>query len=209
MRPQNVAQDAEPLPGPVVETAPPSSADVPDYSFLDTGRPGTVFRWDPCTPVRYRVDLADNDPRLMEAVMGAFHQLADATGLHFLDAGSSDADLVVAEVNEDSDAVLAGNTIGYARVTRAVWADGDARILSAEVLLEREYLVAVEQEPDGGRAAMGALLAHELGHTVGHGHAREPHQVMYPTLGEGSPLAYGVGHLAGLARLGAARGCLG
>lgn len=193
----------------------PSTADIPAdglaFSFLDTGRPGAVFRWDPCTPVRYRTDLGDVSESMRAAVSGAVQRLGNATGLSFVEvSGAQESDLAVTVVGEAADPVLAGATIGYARITRATWApEGDARIRSVEVLLEREYLAAAAGQSDAGAEAVGALVAHELGHAVGLGHSGDAHQVMYPTLGPDSPVAYGTGDLGGLARVGSGGGCLG
>ncbi|HET9944148.1 MAG TPA: matrixin family metalloprotease [Actinomycetes bacterium] len=179
----------------------------PAYSFLDTGRPGAVFRWDPCSAVRYRPDLGADGAAATGALTGAVRQVAQATGLTFVEAGSAgDADLVVVAVPQASDPMLAGPVVGYARITGATWSpQGDARIRSAEIRLEQEYVAG----PLADVASVGALLSHELGHAVGLGHSGDAAQVMYAAVRAGSPPAYGTGDLAGLARVGSAGGCLG
>jgi hypothetical protein len=52
-----------------------------------------------------------------------------------------------------------------------------------------------------------SLLLHELGHAMGLGHVAAKSEVMHEGLGPWSRPYYGPGDLAGLARLGAARGC--
>ena len=132
--------------------------------------------------------------------------MAEATGLTFVEVGSGvDADLVVSAATEASDPALAGAVVGYTRITGATWSEqGDARIRTAEVRLEREYLTG----PGVDAGSVGALLSHELGHAVGLGHAGDQGQVMYPEVGPRSPSDYATGDLAGLARIGSGGGCL-
>jgi len=67
---------------------------------------------------------------------------------------------------------------------------------------------AANLSPGFGPGGLGAVLMHELGHLVGLGHTQDPTQIMNPQLLQTKDGTYGAGDLAGLARLGAASGCL-
>ena len=194
------------------------------WTLLETGRPGTAFRWNPCTTVRYRAHL-DGAPAAMTAdVTEAIHRLAAATGLRFVDMGATDysgtfadsdqhgrpndADLLITVVDEAAAPALAGSTVGYASITHASWTTTDARIDRAEVVLERQFIATAPTGFGTTQAGSAELLLHELGHAVGLGHTSVAGQVMFPTLGSGQPPQYQNGDLNGLARVGATKGCL-
>lgn len=219
----------EPGPGtPAPETTQPAdqgagpTGPADAYTLFDTGRPGSVFRWDPCRPVRYRVHLGEAPAHLAAVVTRAVGRLSAATGLTFEELGPTaytgsagdptragwpaDTDLLLTVAGERDVPELAGAPVGYATLHRSAWSGADARIQRAEVVLEREYLRS--GDPTGAEAgAVGQLVMHELGHAVGLAHSADRTQVMYPRIG-GDRLDYQAGDLSGLARVGAEGGCL-
>lgn len=192
------------------------------YAVFDTGRPGSVFRWDPCRPVRYRVHLGGAPAQVTTAVTQAIARLGAATGLTFVEQGlttysgsaadptqagwPADTDLLLAVADELDVPELAGTPVGYATLHRSAWSGLDARIERAEVVLEREY-VTPSTSVGVDAAAVDQLVLHELGHAVGLAHSADQSQVMYPRIG-GDRSDYQAGDLSGLARVGAAGGCL-
>jgi hypothetical protein len=211
--------------GVTVEAGPGSPQGPADaWTLWETGRPGVAFRWDPCTVVRYRTHL-DGAPAAMTGnVTEAVHRLASATGLRFVDMGATsysgtfadpdqhswpnDIDLLITVADEADAPGLAGNTVGYADITPGGWTTTDARIDRAEVVLERQFVATAPTGFGTTQAGSAELLLHELGHAVGLGHTSVAGQVMFPTLGSGQPPQYQNGDLNGLARVGAAGGCL-
>jgi hypothetical protein len=218
-------RNAPPAPPVEAVVVPPAAAASADdaWSLLDTGRPGVALRWDPCRPVSYRVHLGDAPAGFAHDVADAVQQLAAATGLSFLDLGTTpypgptptgdqagwpaDADLLVSVSDENDDPTLAGSVVGYASVLRASWSATDARIERAEVVLRDEYVVSAEDATTPG-GTVDELLLHELGHAVGLGHSPDSTQVMYPELGHQTAPGYQAGDRNGLARVGAGGGCL-
>ena len=206
----------------VAPSGPQGPADA--WTLLATGRPGVAFRWNPCTVIRYRTHL-DGAPTAMAGdVTEAVDRLAAATGLDFLDMGSTtysgtftdpdqrlwppDTDLLITVADEATVPALAGTTVGYARITRGSWTSTDARIDRAEVVLEKQFVDTSPTGFDTAQAGSAELLLHELGHAVGLGHTSVAGQVMFPTLGGGRTPEYQSGDLDGLARVGAKGGCL-
>ena len=197
---------------------------VDAYSLFDTGRPGAVFRWNPCAPIRYRLHLDGAPAALAGDVTEALRRLSVATGLTFSNQGSTsyagsftdpsqlgwpaDTDLLLTVASEGAAPPLAGPTVGYATLNRSVWAGADARILRAEVVLEREFVDYARTGFDAGRSGTAGLLLHELGHAVGLGHSTDETQIMYPTLTDRPSADYQNGDRTGLSRVGSASGCL-
>ena len=216
------------LPAPVPPTVPPdadgSDGPVDAYTLLDTGRPGAVFRWNPCTPIRYRTRFDGAPPALAAAVVTAVQQLSAATGLTFVDLGRTDftgvlaggspgdrpadADLLLTVAAEAEAPTLAGPPVGYAALTRSVWAGPDARIVQADIVLEKQFVTSALTGLGSATGGAAALLLHELGHAVGLGHSLSDTQIMYPTLTDHLAPSYRSGDRSGLARVGVTAGCL-
>ena len=207
---------------PTAPAGPIGPADA--YSLFDTGRPGAVFRWNPCAPIRYRVHLDGATPALAGDVTEAIRRLSTATGLTFSYQGvtgypgsfgdpaqaawPADTDLLISVAAEAAAPSLAGWTVGYTTLTRSSWTPTDARILRAEVVLEREFVNSASTGFDAGGSGTAGLLLHELGHAVGLAHSSDDTQIMYPTLTDRPTADYQNGDRSGLSRVGSAGGCL-
>ena len=211
-------------PAPVVApVTPPAPVTVDRGSAssyaLHSNSNGTVTRWNPCAgPISVRV----NAPADAQAdVLAALTSVEAATGLDLAYAGATDfvptstnagtqpADLVIAWASRAASDIWSGSEVGVGGWrSRGTSSDGGATwtwsITSGFVIVDPAAAVA----PGFGRGATrGALLLHELAHALGLGHVSDPLQVMNPSLLSTSYGSYGTGDLAGLAQVGAAKGC--
>lgn len=197
-------------------TAAPASAQT--WSRED---PSFPFRWVPCQPIPYQVNLAGTSHRNLVALRDALGQISRATGFRFVYAGGSTAlpyargrstldqvpghGLTVAWATPKTVPGLAGNVVGlggpgvsYHRIgtewqidSGAVVIDKTARLTTAKV--------------DG--PSLRSLLLHELGHAMGLGHSPSKKDVMYEGLGPWSRPHLGPGDRAGLRDLGTSAAC--
>ena len=197
------------------------------FSWLATNADGSAIRWDPCHPIHYVTNLAAAPPTAAADVAGALSRITAATGIQFINDGTTN------EVPVTGRPVVQPNRYGpgWAPVLIAWGAPGPASLLPGENILGEggstwvspsggpsvyvSGIVAIDAAatavlPAGyGRGAtMGDLLLHELGHVVGLGHTNDTGQVMYPDLLARPSSSYGAGDLAGLRHLGVESGCL-
>jgi len=203
------------------------TADRAGFAFLDPpGLNGEVDRWDPCVPIHYVVNVEVGPSTAATDIAWAFAQVSRATGLRFVDDGTTKeepddarkdvrptkagwrwAPVLVALV---PDSVFHGKGLHADKDSLAytdpdIYSDssGDAQIVTAQVVVDADDIT------DGGHSDPGALgptLLHEFGHLVGLDHVHRQGEIMQPD--GGGVTSYGPGDLAGLHFLGRAHGCI-
>lgn len=196
--------------------APKQNAPAFALSYVDSlGRPA---RWDPCTVIRVRVNHDGAPSDADNLVKTALEKLHDASGLTFSVVGSTsyvpfagtgtrepDADLVIAWSDAAHVDGLASSTVGLGGFSATMTVKGPRATLG-QVVLDTSHPGMANGFVNG--AATGTVLLHELGHAVGLSHVSDRTQVMYPSITSASRPAYQDGDRAGLAKVGAAAGCL-
>lgn len=183
------------------------------HAYLQT-QPGSAspVGWDPCTPVRYVVNPTDAPADWEDLVTDGIDTIAAATGLTFLDQGTSqDRDfddreargatpdpVLIGWADEDEVADLAGDVAGLGGAV-SVWDRGRWRYTTGSVVLDTEAFSRLDERRQGREVEL-AILLHELGHVVGLGHVEDRGELMHA---DGVPRpGFGPGDLEGLAVLG-------
>lgn len=190
------------------------------YSFMAVSSGGTPFRWDPCSPIRYQVDLAGMPESVLDDVHEAVRLTADASGLRFEYRGlverTSPLDLIetLDFVSSAADGPLGWSpvliTFGSQEVFDRMGAPREAagvgmpvtsrydpdQFVSGLIVINADLPLASGFEHV---ASLGPVVEHELGHVVGLGHVLHPGQLMFP-----APIVrrWNDGDLTGLRRLG-------
>ena len=197
---------------------------VPETNFFHTvdNRP---VSWDPCSSIRWTMNTG-TDPRLPadidETVHAAVDRLETATGFTFVFVGPTNA-------VPDSSWWKTGNTEwsgtdnegnGYAPLNIAFVDRSDTDLLPADatavggaerivgpegpVYVSGSVLVSLNDissyKPGFVPGGLGALLLHELGHSMGLDHTDSVHEIMHTPIEHG-PGTFGPGDLAGLTTL--------
>jgi len=226
---------AEPT-APVVEVpapAPPETATpieattqetIDDYT-LNLNSDGSTVRWNPCSTIRWKANLTLAPDGALDALRAAMDDLATATGMTFTYAGATSAlptkawlegtvdsgTILVAWVPKGASDLWSGNADGeggwYKRGVSTNGVTWTWRIERGFVLIDPTSTAAYAAGFSSG-VSLGALLLHELAHTVGLGHIDDDSQLMYPTLSSSTDARYAEGDRAGLARLGRDAGCI-
>lgn len=217
------------LPAPVrdlVGLAPERLASAPDvddagvYAFMahQEGDPRTPIAYDPCRPLRVRINPELAPPGAVEIVRDAMDTVAGATGLVLQYDGSTterprwDDEFVpsflgrvrsrpalVSWAEESEVPELEGDVAGVGGSLAVRTGVGPARYVTGGVTLDAATFRMLADRPDGD-AQMRAIVLHELGHLVGLAHVDAPNELMHgDNLGL---LDFGPGDLAGLARVG-------
>jgi hypothetical protein len=187
--------------------------------------PGDVpIRWNPCTPIRYVVNLNGYADRNLIDIDEALDRMTAATGITFLNVGTSTYiptrsrptdlpqsqaltrtgpyDLLIA-LGAISDSDLLGSyTLGIAGPSW-VTSRGVTSYVHAAALFNMDLLDGVEPWSSEG---LGPVMLHEMGHVIGLGHFEDETQIMNPYAT--SVTAYADGDLRGLWEEGSSRGCI-
>jgi hypothetical protein len=190
------------------------------YSFMAVSPDGAPFRWDPCSPIRYQVDLAGMPEPVLEDIHEAVRLTADASGLRFEYQGlierTSPLDLIetLDFVGTAADGPLGWSpvliTFGSQEVFDGMGAPPGAIGVGMPVTSRFDPdqfvsgLIVINADTPLAPgfmhvASLGPVVEHELGHVVGLGHVLHPGQLMFP-----APIVrrWNDGDLTGLRRLG-------
>jgi hypothetical protein len=200
------------------------------YGFLAKTTSGRPMRYDPCSAVRYVINPAGAPAGAVDEVREAFRRLGNATGIQFVDAGTTNethvrigagtrpsyqptrygighwAPILISWATAADEPILAGNVLGYGGSTSYWTSLTDQAYVTGEVVFDRD--LSLVRPGFGPGLTRGNLVQHEIGHVAGLDHVQDRGQVMYPSISQSSPDGYGPGDRAGLAQLGAQAGCL-
>ncbi len=209
----------EPSPTAAGPAASGPATDANAYSFIGVTPEGTPFRWNPCAPIRYQVDLGTMPESVLDDVQEAVRLTSEASGLRFefagLVRGTSPVSVIelMDFVSYGQDGTPAWNPVLITFAHREVFHEfraGRALGIAFPVTSRDDYdqlvtgLIVVNA--DAGLApgfesvaSFGPVVEHELGHIVGLGHVAQPFQLMFA-----APIVrrWNDGDLTGLRRLG-------
>lgn len=172
-------------------------------------------RFDPCTPVPYRINYAGAPRNARALVAAALDRARAATGLTFVYAGS----YAGIPFSRQGNGGLPAEGIGFAWTTASRvrglagsaiglggggWSTGERRT-SSGVVIDRAFRY---RRGWTGANSIGGLLLHEIGHALGLQHVNDRTQQMYPR-DIGAPNGnYNRGDLTALHKVGLDAGCL-
>lgn len=204
-----------------------------EHAFLDGGREDP-YRWNPCQPIRYEVNLTNAPPGAMDDVREAVARVSAATGIEFVEVGTTSR-TVDQQMGRAFQSRIPGDERFYPVLFE--WVEHEHFDFVADTHkaaafgvpytgfgeLARTYVSgaiamdAGEHLPAGfgQRYSRGVILMHELGHVMGLAHVGSTEEIMWSPRSRESDerlpnlfqTEWGPGDLQGLAALGRDAGC--
>ena len=202
------------------------AGDPSAFVLLDVDpQTGLPIRFNPCRPIHYVMNPTSAPPGAVQVVREVIPQVAAATGIEFVDDGTTDE---VLDVQVRADGIEVRNRAAYQpdRYGADRWAPliitwqpfgrnsgGRAHVAGGGGAVRA-------RTPQGGWVAVSGTVVmdaaqtrkifrtatmHELGHVMGLDHVDDRSQVMSPS---SKRTTWGAGDLEGLRQLGRASGCL-
>jgi hypothetical protein len=243
-----VTPPAVPLFGPAGPSGAPSSDSYTFQASLDAagvehtssqrngllGPTGSPYRWNPCSVVKYRVNLGGYGEQFRPVIEEAFDRLSSVTGISFVYNGdttympfdSAFNDDATAEPFEVSPIAAANRTAPYDLLVALGSSEASNGLVGVDGVLGVTYInwsrfgskvgrinvssVTIDMPGLGpavwGYGGLGPVLLHEFAHVVGLSHVRnDQSQIMYPAVTNN--FTFQDGDLRGLWREGQG-GCL-
>ena len=211
-------------PAPVVTPPAPTGAGSASAYVLNRYSDGTVFRWNPCAPIDYRVNTTYAPAGALADVQATMAAITAAGGVSFRYLGQTaglpqrawqntwpagEAPLVIAWGRPlgqagASDFLTGGGVVGQGGWTARGGSGSALQIVNGFVILDATWTNLGQGFGTGGQ---GQVLLHEVGHAMGLGHAPEAAQMMFASV-TGKAGGYGAGDVAGLQAVGLPAGCL-
>jgi hypothetical protein len=201
------------------------------HEFLDELSDGSPYRWDPCEPIHYEVNLHNAPPGAREDIFEAADKISDATGIEIVFDGEVTRTAMDTEEDlyRDWDGGYAPVLISWLPVQefrrwtarRALAAatpwTGDETPLWEYV--SGQIVVNAGAGTEAGwehRYSLGPILLHEWGHVIGLDHVDDGDELMWSHEVDDADLfpdvgvtGFGPGDLEGLKALGIEAGCIG
>jgi hypothetical protein len=184
---------------------------------------GKPVRWDPCKPIRYRVNWKQAPAGAKQALAESLRRITQINGLRFKYLGKTSYWPSMTFSGQPAPVVIAWTDRSPDDTSRKWTRDDEAGLTSTPYLIGTgfktqfiEGFVALNSTQNrtfkpgfGAGKTQGALLLHELGHLVGLGHVKSTDEMLYPYFtAERKAAIYGAGDYAGLKKLGRSAGCL-
>ena len=198
---------------------PRSTSSSASYRFTLTHPDGTPVAYDPCRPVHFVTRPTGAPPGGAELLAAAIAEVSRATGLTFVDDGTTSeapsadrapyqpdrygqrwAPVLIAWQTPSDNPDFAAAVTGEAGSIPVAWSGHPRAYVTGTVQLDATKFTQMLASAKGKQYAH-AIVLHELGHLVGLGHVTDQTQLMFPESGLDAT-AYAAGDLAGLARLG-------
>lgn len=180
-----------------------------DWRWLATD--GDHPRYNPCRAISWKFNRNGGYAASLDDVKGAFHRLAQATGLTFTYAGTTSV-VPSSDRYDRSTAItvgfvssLSGNIAGRGGGTWSIH-DGYEEMVHGSLALDRSEHLRTGFTSSGD-ATWGQIMEHELGHVLGLGHAAGSNQLMNGTASSRNHLM-GAGDLSGFRAVGLHAGCI-